>query len=675
MAASATALPPVRATGAARAYRQIQSSCGGHHPYLATTRFVPRLDGRGASYDRDWLAQQQIVVAFHDTTNDDMTQQWPLAYEPEAGALFGVAHDLERDQIYFGAYVKRLAELGPLGAGGIYRYDLSTGRMLPWARLDAGANPHRMSRTDFDLAAAEHVGRAGLGDLEIWQEGDELLAVNLYDKLIYRFSIPDGRPLGVFAHGAAGESWEADAVPFALAIRGGWAYHAVTDTRARDATGDRRLSARVYRSRPDGSQMSEVSRLFLDYARAPWWGAWPERHDDASSGHEPLVTDIEFREDSDLVLGIRDRYGDARVLVAGGGDMVLTSKLGDRWYPMPEPELYRDNIRHPESSWGTLASLPWLDEVVSTVIDPIQIYSGGAAWFSNRDGNWTRLESVYAGANVTFGKASGLGDIESLCVELPPPPSPTPTGTHTATATASPTVTPTATVTATATRARWTIYLPIAKREPCIPESIYADAVLVLDMSTSMYRPTASNRTKHEAAVEAARLFVDELDLTPDERGGRDRVAVVGFNDTAWTAVGLTDDRAAIGAALGGLYDRIQEGTRIDLALSEGKSVYDSSTRIAGNQPVLILLTDGLPNRVPTPAPRGSQEETVLAIADVVKASGIRIFAIGLGLEDDVLAALLRGVATKPADYYFAPDGDDLTAIYRQIAGRIVECP
>ena len=28
-----------------------------------------------------------------------------------------------------------------------------------------------------------------------------------------------------------------------------------------------------------------------------------------------------------------------------------------------------------------------------------------------------------------------------------------------------------------------------------------------------------------------------------------------------------------------------------------------------------------------------------------------------------------------PRDYYFAPDGEDLAGIYRQIAGRIDECP
>ena len=48
---------------------------------------------------------------------------------------------------------------------------------------------------------------------------------------------------------------------------------------------------------------------------------------------------------------------------------------------------------------------------------------------------------------------------------------------------------------------------------------------------------------------------------------------------------------------------------------------------------------------------------------------------IGLGEGEDVLRGLLEAVATSPADYFFAPDGEDLAAIYRLVAGRIQECP
>jgi hypothetical protein len=35
----------------------------------------------------------------------------------------------------------------------------------------------------------------------------------------------------------------------------------------------------------------------------------------------------------------------------------------------------------------------------------------------------------------------------------------------------------------------------------------------------------------------------------------------------------------------------------------------------------------------------------------------------------------LEAVSTTPGDYLFAPDGEDLAAIYRQVAGRIMACP
>lgn len=673
-----TELPPETATAAASAYDVMKGSCGSHNPYMVTTRFVPRLDGNGDPYGPWWLLEQPAVVAFNDTDPEDATLHYTLAVEPEVGAVYGVGYDLVRDQVYLGAYTKRLAELGPLGPGGIYRIDLRTGVTVPWALLDAGRDPHRI-RDDFDLVAASAVGFVGLGDLEVAEAADELYAVNLADKLIYRFSVPDGQLLGAFPHGGAGQWWEADAVPFGLAVRGGHLYHAVVDTAMTQGDEPRPPRAFVYRSAGDGSGMLEVARVSLDYARGPTWQSWHRTVPEDTTRPQPIPADIEFRLDGDLILGLRDRVGDARILRAGHGDMVLTMGVsGDRFIPLTEPEVYRDNIRHAESSWGGLAALPWLDETVSTVIDPIHIYSGGAGWFDNVGGGVTRLEQVYRGANQTFGKSAGLGDIEALCVALTPTPSPTArdTATVTPSATLTPSPTPTGTITPSATPGHYRIYLPIVEREPkCVPQAVHSDVILVLDMSTSMYRRTLADRTKHEAAIEAARLFADLMSFVPDEGGGYDQLAVVGFNDVAWTQQPLTNDRAAIDRAMPGLLERIQEGTRIDLAFLEAIRNAESSERRGVNQPVVILMTDGLPNRVPTPAPIGSQEETVADRARQAKERGIRVFTVGLGEPDDVLRPLLEACASDRSMYYYAPDGEDLLAIYRAIAGRIIACP
>ncbi len=266
-----------------------------------------------------------------------------------------------------------------------------------------------------------------------------------------------------------------------------------------------------------------------------------------------------------------------------------------------------------------------------------------------------------------------IGIMMGICIT--PTPTPTETSTPTPTDTPEPTKTPTSTL--TPTPSSYTIYLPIARQDPdeCIPELIYADAVLVIDMSTSMYRETRSGRTKHEAALAAARAFVEQLNLVGDILGRHDRVGIAGFNDTAWTAIELSNDPDAIDTAIESLLDRIANGTRLDLALLQGQSVLDATARIDDNSPVLILLTDGLPNRVPLHPVSGRQEETVLEAATEAKEAGTRVFTIGLGDPADVAHELLEEAASSPEDFYYAPDGDDLESIYRQIAGRIVECP
>ena len=284
--------------------------------------------------------------------------------------------------------------------------------------------------------------------------------------------------------------------------------------------------------------------------------------------------------------------------------------------------------------------------------------------------------------NTRAVKTLELPEIE-VELELCAPPTPTPTATNTPipTDTPTPTSTPlptdTPTPTNTATPSSYTVYLPIARHdeEPCVPESIYADTVLVLDMSTSMERPTSSGRTKREAALEAARVFVDQLELEPDHLGRHDRVAIVGFNDAAWTASEMSSDAAAIDGAIGGLTERVDHGTRLDLALIQGQAALSATERIDGNRSTMILLTDGLPNRVPLHPVSGRQEETVLDAADAAKGAGTRVFTIGLGSAEDIARSLLQMAASELRDYYEAPDGEDLSSIYRQIAGRITECP
>ena len=252
----------------------------------------------------------------------------------------------------------------------------------------------------------------------------------------------------------------------------------------------------------------------------------------------------------------------------------------------------------------------------------------------------------------------------------PPPDTPTATATRT----------PTPTATATPTPLPLPVYLPLALHQTCSEERIHADVVLVIDLSTSMNRLTRDGRRKLDAALAAAGDFVNRLDLAGAGATPRDRVAIAGFNDEAWIARPLGGDAGAARAALTGLPARQAEGTRLDRAFRIGAAALAGARPAGAATPVLVLLTDGLPNRVPF-GPGSShpecpkQECTVLLAASEAKSAGARVFTIGLGERDDVLRALLRDAASAPTDYFFAPDGEDLAAIYGRIARRIERCP
>ena len=364
----------------------------------------------------------------------------------------------------------------------------------------------------------------------------------------------------------------------------------------------------------------------------------------------------------------------SQVLPAGLAYVAGSSHLGD-----PEREAGEDG--------ATILTWTW------DLPDPAQPYTVGYRVKPSLPGTMTITGELTVLDRTRLAQTMPAPDLQLEVIDLCPtptstdPPTPTATPTLLATPTYTPTPLPTRTPTArppspTPTRSVFRIYLPMLQWDEvvCLPEFRFADTVLVLDMSTSMYRETRDGRSKHAAAIDGAQQFVAQLSLEPELGRGNDRVAVVGFNDVAWTAMGLSPDRPMVASALDGLIDGVAHGTRLDLAIKQARAVVEAGPRKASNVPVVILLTDGLPNRVPfgpgSAHPHcGDQICAVIDAAAQAKQTGIRIFTIGLGLPDDMLDQLLIDVASSPEDHFFAPDGKDLAAIYRQIAGRIDACP
>ena len=670
------------------------TSCFDPNPFIATTCFA-----RGTTFE-----DEPAVVLFRDSPDD--TAHYPVATIGQVGSLWGLAYDAQRDVLYAAAYHKRNTHYGPLGPGGIYGIHVARSDVTPlWTVPNAGSNIHDDTNNyQPDDRGRNPVSETSLGDIDLSDDGKTLFVMNLYDKKIYRYDVGTGKLLGSFFSGGDSQAWRREARPFALAVREGWVFHGVVNSQ-RKGQSDTALWAYVFASKPDGTAMRKVASLFMGYDRGPntqGWRPWPEDDDQGWRRQEyplPLLTDIEFNRAGDMILGFRDRYIDTgpsltEVYRRASGDVVLARKSGTLTWEVEDltkGEFYTgDDLAQPganndfaEITDGGLTQLMGRDVVVSTAINPFRGYSDGAVWFDNATGgDIAREELLYNRLRHEGpqGKMQGLGDAEQVCF-TPPTPTPTntaPTETPTPTETPSPSVVPSATPTETPTRTstpdRYRIYLPQGETI-CLPKRQYVDVVLVLDRSTSMLRPVVPGGVpKNEAAIDAAKVFVDLLELTPDALGRHDNVAVVGFNDTAWTEVGLTNDRDVVLAVLEGLRSKTAEGTRLDLALTEGQRPLEGPGRVKANLPVMILLTDGLPNRVPTPPSGGRQEDTVLAAATAAKDRGTMLFTIGLGTTRDIYPRLMIAAASEPWAYHYAPQPEDLAGIYAQIADVFIYC-
>jgi Mg-chelatase subunit ChlD len=240
-----------------------------------------------------------------------------------------------------------------------------------------------------------------------------------------------------------------------------------------------------------------------------------------------------------------------------------------------------------------------------------------------------------------------------------PTPTPQPTATHTPTNTPTPTVTPTATPThtptatasATPTATPPAQYLPLALVERCATSNRYIDVALVVDTSSSMTgEPIAAVREGALALLSSMRL----------SRG--DQVALVTFHARARLEAELTDNRQRLESVIGAL-GISGSGTAIDDALRVAAAELVGTRRRPQNQPVLVLMTDGM-------STGGALAS--LEAADAAHQAGILIYTIGLGTRID--AETLRAMARSDDRFFLSPTPDELKRIYRDL-GRSLICP
>jgi hypothetical protein len=503
--------------------------------------------GGGSSGDAEWF------VAF-PYTNANLDMPSGKLNGKVLGTVHGVAFSRQAQKVFTSAFVKRHSGLGVLGTGGIYTINYAgngqMGAVSAFYNLDANGYPTRyngskgalaygngssfsasngpmnsetvtyLGPTDdltgmpaglgvvgtnaarglspdksiesHDPAAFDQVGKVGLGDLAISDDGRFLYVTNLYTRKVMRLELNNPyNPTAVVSvteYNIPTFSCNNGLLrPFGLKFYKGKLYIGTVctgeDGGVNVVNGNTDLYAQVFelnhaKATNPAWTSGPLINIPLNYRKgssytlggcggSSRWKPWTNTFQTTCNlinfrlvWEQPILSDIEFADDGSMILGFMDRMGH----MAGGGNVDLiadpvedflyyTSTGGDMLKVFVNPE---DNCslrietaadrtasqnnnqgpnggeffnteffsNHHETAQGTLLRLPGTGEIMSTVMDPFAINSGGLKWLSTSTGATNRNLQLYAGVGAVgfLGKANGLGamdfDMESPPLEI-----------------------------------------------------------------------------------------------------------------------------------------------------------------------------------------------------------------------------------------------------------------
>lgn len=437
----------------------------------------------------------------------------------EIGSTFGLAYHRRADTLFMSSYMKRHSGYGPSGTGAIYAKNMDSGVISTYIDFNsllgagtAGVDVHPAG-TSFDFSVDENgwdpVGKVAFGDLDITADDRTLFTINLETQELYQIDISNF-PAAVTAGNVQTFSFPAPAncpVPGTnlraqgIGIRDDLVYVGLVCTaETTQLTSD--LHAYVYTFDPSTSSFSAspVLSFDLDYERGcvtqnpptfcanapggggvgdaewlPWVNVFTvigTVFGGAGGGEviypQPILSDLDFTDSGDILIGIRDRAGDqfgfrqASTAGAGifsgdsAGDLLIACSNGDGTWTLEADgscgvfgptggqgntegpgggEFYFTDdffdtsfsaILHQETSLGGLAVRHGDGQMLQTQFDVSDDFQGGIAWHDDATGGRNQSLEIYDTSNGggvaldnTLGKAAGLGDVELLCSPAP----------------------------------------------------------------------------------------------------------------------------------------------------------------------------------------------------------------------------------------------------------------
>ena len=456
----------------------------------------------------------KALVKFpYNIANASTTGPTGLANAVDVGSVWGAAYQRETDKVFTAAFLKRHTGLLAAGLGGIFTtqlgatpstallVDLETFSGAPH-NIDLGQSvigtrtlPAAADGSSEDASAFGAVGKVGLGGMTISEDGRTLYVINLYQKKLISINI--GVPAKTTITSADIKTYDIPnpgctngaSRPFAVRYYQGKVYVG-TICSAESAGGTQNnLNAYVYTFDPVATTFNTtaVANFSLNYPKGkvhvsedpdkwlPWTDNFSVLYKGAAVGTpgaprtmrpQPLLSDIDFVENGDMVLGFTDRSGhqlgyrntgvgasnDSIFSGYIGGDILRLAKGSSTWTlesggnvsgltgsansqgpgggEFYSQEQFSGQLVvggpiveiHQETYVGSSFTVPGSGVLLATVMDPLNVWSGGTSWFSNTNGTVSKRYQIFqttSDGGITFGKAAGLGALELTCDASP----------------------------------------------------------------------------------------------------------------------------------------------------------------------------------------------------------------------------------------------------------------
>lgn len=271
-----------------------------------------------------------------------------IAKASEVGSLWGMDYQARGKTVLTSAITRRHVGLGPLGTGGIYKFDAANFTLthlidVKTIGIDTGPDPHTDLPSDKllssqDAASVDAAGKIGIGGIALSGDEKTLYMVNLYDRKLYSFfvGIPAKTPsnASVKSYTIPNPCLDSDYRPWGVKEYQGNFYLGVvcTNETSQDSTA---LSATIYKFNPKTEEFSVFYQFPLTYKRGKadvtdacqnirYWRPWSNKFPVACSSFfdaeygkmvgsainpQPIISDIEFDTDGSMIIGLMDRFG------------------------------------------------------------------------------------------------------------------------------------------------------------------------------------------------------------------------------------------------------------------------------------------------------------------------------------------------------------------------------